>query len=88
MKIIFDYNYLRAVFFIFLTLMTTGCTFPFQVNGERNTKIPVSDPKSNYLPVLGLAPEITNENWLNTKVPLRLDDLRGKVVLIEMWTFG
>ena len=36
----------------------------------------------------GPAPELENEIWLNTETPLRLEDLRGKVVLIEMWTFG
>ncbi|MGH7165642.1 MAG: redoxin domain-containing protein [Nitrospiraceae bacterium] len=33
------------------------------------------------------APEITNEIWLNSP-PQRLVDLRGKVVLVEFWTFG
>ena len=36
----------------------------------------------------GLAPELTNQVWLNTDHPLRLADLKGKVVLLEMWTFG
>lgn len=36
----------------------------------------------------GSAPELTNTVWLNTDGPLRLADLRGKVVAIEMWTFG
>ena len=40
------------------------------------------------LPDLGVAPELHNEVWLNTDRPLRLSDLRGKVVLIDMWTFG
>jgi hypothetical protein len=40
------------------------------------------------LPDLGEAPELNNEVWLNTERPLRLSDLRGKVVLIDMWTFG
>ncbi len=33
------------------------------------------------------APEITNTVWLNS-APLRLSDLRGKVVMVEFWTFG
>ena len=37
---------------------------------------------------LGEAPELHNETWLNTDQPLRLADLRGKVVLLDMWTFG
>jgi hypothetical protein len=40
------------------------------------------------LPDLGAAPELTNETWLNVDAPLRLADLRGKVVAIDMWTFG
>lgn len=40
------------------------------------------------LPDLGPAPELTNETWLNVGAPLRLADLRGKVVAIDMWTFG
>ena len=40
------------------------------------------------LPDLGPAPELTNDIWLNVDAPLRLADLRGKVVAIEMWTFG
>jgi hypothetical protein len=35
----------------------------------------------------GPAPELTNETWLNVDAPLRLADLRGKVVAIDMWTF-
>jgi hypothetical protein len=35
----------------------------------------------------GLAPELTNEVWLNSE-RLTLEGLRGKVVLIEFWTFG
>ncbi len=41
-------------------------------------------PTTNY----GPAPEIDTEVWLNTDTPLRLADLRGKVALIEFWTYG
>ncbi len=40
------------------------------------------------LPDLGPAPELTNETWLNVDAPLRLANLRGKVVIVEMWTLG
>ena len=43
---------------------------------------------SASLPDLGPAPELTNTTWLNVDAPLRLADLRGKVVAIDMWTFG
>ena len=40
------------------------------------------------LPDLGEAPELFNEVWLNVDQPLRLANLRGQVVLLDMWTFG
>lgn len=34
------------------------------------------------------APEFPVElDWLNTTQPLRMADLRGKIVLLEFWTF-
>jgi thiol-disulfide isomerase/thioredoxin len=44
-------------------------------------------PTAAQYPDLGVAPELTNTVWINTTAPLRLADLRGKVVLLEMWTF-
>jgi hypothetical protein len=53
---------------------------------------PASRPPQRTVAVqledLGPAPELTNDIWLNTNQPLRLADLRGKVVLLDMWTFG
>ena len=40
------------------------------------------------LPVIGPAPEWSNDVWINSEAPLPLEDLRGKVVLLEFWTFG
>ncbi|MHB1413726.1 MAG: hypothetical protein ACYC1C_00590 [Chloroflexota bacterium] len=35
------------------------------------------------------APEFqTGLDWLNTDHPLRLSDLRGKIVLLDFWTYG
>ncbi len=54
---------------------------------------PVEKPSSNPLPVkqvlpdLGIAPELTGINhWINSS-PLILQSLRGKVVLVDFWTF-
>ena len=33
------------------------------------------------------APEIAGGPWINTK-PLTLGDLKGRVVLVEFWTYG
>jgi thiol-disulfide isomerase/thioredoxin len=46
-----------------------------------------SDAQQN-LPDYGPAPELHDSVWLNTESALRLQDLRGQVVLLDMWTFG
>ena len=46
------------------------------------------DDPAPQLANLGAAPELTNQVWLNSDEVLRLANLRGKVVLLEMWTFG
>ena len=33
------------------------------------------------------APEITGGPWINSE-PLSLDKLRGRVVVVEFWTYG
>jgi hypothetical protein len=47
-----------------------------------------NNPNHLELPDLGPAPELENQVWINTDQPLRLAELQGKVVLLEMWTFG
>ena len=33
------------------------------------------------------APDIVSQTWLNS-APIHLADLKGKVVMVEFWTFG
>jgi thiol-disulfide isomerase/thioredoxin len=75
---------MKYLIFGLLVLALFGCSWP-QENLQLRQPA-VRDPAS--LPDLGAAPELTNEVWLNVDAPLRLADLRGKVVLLEMWTFG
>ena len=65
---------------LFLTL--AACT------ARTETMNKPSSSTATSLTDFGPAPELTNEIWLNVDTPLRLADLRCKVVAIEMWTFG
>ena len=55
---------------------------------EPPTVQPTEPPTLADLPDLGAAPEIENEVWVNADAPVTLAASRGKVVLIEFWTFG
>jgi len=55
---------------------------------ETALPLPTEAPFRASLEDLGAAPELENEVWLNTEAPLRLAELHGKVVLLDMWTFG
>lgn len=67
-----------------VTLVLTACA----TSAESQSLEPVLPIINASLPDLGPAPELTNDTWLNVDSPLRLADLRGKVVAIDMWTFG
>ena len=55
---------------------------------ENSIRQPDPTQTQPVLENLGPAPELENDVWLNTDAPLRLVDLRGRVVLLDMWTFG
>jgi hypothetical protein len=81
----------RRYFFGLLALILFGCSVPGTSSPQSEVQQPAEGPvlpKAASLPDLGPAPELTNDTWLNVDSPLRLADLRGKVVLIDMWTFG
>lgn len=73
------------IFWILLLLGLTACAAS---RADRGTDSATKNFIAPSLPDLGPAPEFVNDVWLNTDVPLRLADLRGKVVAVEMWTFG
>lgn len=95
------YVKLKAPFILFLPILLASCTavqeessansqvveptnvVPSPEVTETPTMIPVLQ-----LPDLGPAPDFNNEIWLNTDQPLNLESVRGKVVLVEFWTFG
>lgn len=54
---------------------------------EPPAELPTPMPTLN-LPDLGAAPEIENDVWVNADAPVTLASQRGKVVLLEFWTFG
>jgi hypothetical protein len=75
-------------------LLLSACSVvPSDIGSER-VDIPAgNEPEGNQIVVaqledLGPAPELENEIWLNVDEPLRLANLRGQVVLLDMWTFG
>jgi len=71
--------------FIFLLVFPlAACSLTTPTSTHNST----GDKMGSTLPDLGEAPELTNDVWINTDLPLRLADLRGKVVLLDMWTFG
>lgn len=46
-------------------------------------------PHNAELDDFGPAPELVNDNlWLNTEQPLSMEELFGKVVLIDFWTYS
>lgn len=70
--------------FIVLMFTLTACAAPAT---SQPSELIMPAFNASY-PDLGPAPELSNDTWLNVDAPLRLADLRGKVVALEMWTFG
>jgi hypothetical protein len=61
---------------------------PSPTNSPSPEPLPATAVPHITLPDLGPAPDIRNEVWLNTDQPLNVAALRGRVVLVEFWTFG
>lgn len=73
---------------LFIGLLSAALAACGQMSASGSEEISVEPLVMVSLPDLGTAPELQSEIWLNTDQPLRLADLRGNVVLLDMWTFG
>lgn len=76
---------MRRFLWLLPIILVGGLLFTLNATNKQTTAN--SRSVRSTLPDDGLAPELTNTIWINTDHPLRLADLRGKVVLLEMWTF-
>ncbi len=85
---------MKYLLWILMALVLSGCVSgstkqPVQPEGAGSeTGQATEEIPAVQLEDYGPAPEWQNEIWLNTDSPLPLEELRGKVVLLEMWTFG
>lgn len=77
---------IKKLLIVVFTLLLAGCAGQAAEEPETGSNRPSN--RQVKLDDLGPAPELENEIWLNTDQPLRMADLRGKVVLLDMWTFG
>lgn len=76
---------------VLLLFLTAGCSGPAKTEPGAAAQLKPQDEARGAnidLADYGPAPELTSPVWLNTDQPLSLADLRGKVVLLDMWTFG
>lgn len=81
-------SYQHIVAALSLAMILAACTVSNGSSSGEVSAIQSDLAQPTALVVIGPAPELKNDIWLNTDHPLRLVDLRGKVVALEMWTFG
>ena len=74
-------GYLRLVLFFVLLLCGTTPLFSFQMKSANRSY--VNEPQKVR------APELKGDiGWLNTDKPLSIAGLKGKIVLLDFWTYG
>jgi len=56
-----------------------------RVIGQEETAGPREDVGQSPSPAPTFPPGL---DWLNIKAPLRMEDLRGKIVILDFWTYG
>jgi len=70
-----------------LASLAPACSRTTDARAPEPGATPASDPRDGLDVVGSTPPEWEAEHWLNSK-PLRLSELRGKVVLVRWWTAG
>lgn len=70
---------MKIVLCFLLLIAISACS---TLKGTSDTSLNTS------LPDLGAAPELESDTWINVDSPINLVDLRGKVILLDMWTYG
>ncbi len=86
----------RTAVFLLLFLILPGCTTlaakesgaEVQIIASGTIEPPTRGAIVVDLPDMGAAPEFKNDVWINSDGPVTLASQRGKVVLLEFWTFG
>jgi YVTN family beta-propeller protein len=78
------------IIFLLLIFILTSCNEKSSSASELNTekKVIKLNPKYMVVPAT-TAPEIdTKFGWVNTEKSYKLADFKGKIVLLDFWTFG
>src|SRR5690349_17607691 len=73
---------------LLIALLVTGIFKPiFAQTESQPRKEQASMSQSPYDGIVNAPDFPTNLEWLNTSRPLSLKDLRGKIVLLDFWTY-
>ena len=75
----------KHIFFLFFVVALLGAGATLISKTEKATSSVISSETTSLIGMK--APEIQPGKWINT-CPLQINNLRGKIVLVEFWTFG
>src|SRR5438045_8016965 len=67
-------------------LVAVGAEIARWAGESEGPEVPVDVQPAAFLPVRGPSLE-GGVGWLNTAGPIRLEELRGKIVLLDSWTY-
>ncbi len=85
-------NMRALVTLLAIGLVASACTGDGEVAAEPTTTAGVIETPAPAAPSYAgtvPAPEFPGGlEWINSEAPLRLEDLRGKIVLLDFWTYG